>query len=39
MTNLWMIVMVAIVAIAVSAMIAFAFYLIDRNADRHDKRG
>jgi len=38
MRNLSIIYMVAIVSIAGCAIIAVAIYLIDRNADRHDKK-
>ena len=35
--NWGIIFMVAIVSIVVSALIALAIYLIDKNANRHDK--
>ncbi len=38
MTYYSIIYMVGIVSLAVSAMIALAVYLIDRNADHKDKR-
>jgi hypothetical protein len=38
MSDLSIIVVVAIFAIIGSAVMALAIYLIDKNADRHDKR-
>ena len=38
MSDLSIIVVVAIFAIVGSAVMALAIYLIDKNADRHDKR-
>ena len=38
MRNYTIIVMVGVVAITTSVLIAIAVYLIDRNADRHDKK-
>ena len=37
MTYYSIIYMVMVISIVVSAMLAAAFYLIDRNADRNDK--